>query len=274
MYPIALPYRLCEDGCGRNSTLFIVMKQFESTLSEHLEACGPPETRDGVLLLLQLLNGIQHLQQHNIAHRDLKSDNLLVEWSEGRPRLVLSDFGHCLTGPLLMPYPNDCMDKGGNGRLMAPEIATAKPGPGSYLDFRSSDSWAAGTIAYEIFGGANPFYTSAFDSRDYSEDDLPALPPSVPACVKKVVIGLLRRDHNERMPSNVAACILSLWLWAPEEWRDETPSPLDVLRWLVQLSAAALLGVPERQQMALFLSHLEWHTLWQAVELMSEAEEK
>ena len=54
--------------------------------------------------------------------RDLKSDNLLIEWNEGRPELVISDFGHCLTAPLLLPYPNDCMDKGGNGKLMAPEV--------------------------------------------------------------------------------------------------------------------------------------------------------
>ena len=77
------------------------------------------------------------------------------------------------------------------------QIATAKPGPGSYLDFRTSDSWAAGTIAYEIFGGANPFYTSAFDGRFYKEDELPALPPSVPACVQRVVRGLLTRDPNK-----------------------------------------------------------------------------
>jgi len=274
MYPIALPLRLCEDGCGRNSTLFILMKRYESTLAEHLDACGTPETREGVLLLLQLLHAIQHMQNHGIAHRDLKSDNLLLEWSEGQPQLVVSDFGHCLTGPLYMPYPNDNMDKGGNGKLMAPEIATAEPGPGSYLDFRSSDTWAVGTIAYEIFGGANPFYTSAFDGRYYDEDELPRLPPSVPHCVKNVLKGMLRRNPQERMPSSLASTVLSLYLWAPEEWRDEAPSHLDMLRWLVHLSAVTLLHVPEHQQMALFLGQLQWRTLCQAVELMVEKTEE
>lgn len=270
MYPIALPLRLCEDGCGRNSTLFIVMKRYESTLAEHLHACGTPDVRDGVLLLLQLLHGIQHLQHNNVAHRDLKSDNLLLEWTEGRPRLVLSDFGHCLTGQLVMPYPNDCMDKGGNGKLMAPEIALAEPGPGSYLDFRSSDLWAAGTIAYEIFSGVNPFYSSAFDGRFYQEEDLPPMPTTVPVCVERVVKGLLRRDQMQRLPSEIASNILSLWLWAPAEWRTSKPSALSVVRWLVQLSAAVVLGVPERQQMALFLGRLQWRTLWQALELMAD----
>ena len=78
----------------------------------------------------------------------------------------------------------------------------------------------------------------------------------------------------QRLPSSVAASVLALWLWAPEEWHTQAPSQLDVLRWLVNyMSAAALLGVPERQQMTLFLSQLEWRTLWQAIELISAADE-
>ena len=65
--------------------------------------------------------------------RDLKSDNLLLEWTEGHPHLVLSDFGHCLAGQLVMPYPNDCMDKGGNGKLMAPEVTALNLDSAKYL---------------------------------------------------------------------------------------------------------------------------------------------
>jgi PTEN induced putative kinase 1 len=271
-YPIALPLRLCEDGCGRNSTLFIVMKRFESSLADYLHACGPPDVRDGMMLLLQLVHGIQHLQTHNIAHRDLKSDNLLLDWTEGHPQLVISDFGHCMTGPLLMPYPNDCMDKGGNGKLMAPEIALAQPGPARYLDFRSSDVWAAGTIAYEIFSGVNPFYSSAFDGRFYMEADLPPLPPAVPASVERIVRGMLARDPKERMSSAVASNVLAVLLWGPPEWQSSSPAPVAVVRWLLQLSAAVLLGVEERQQMALFLAQLQWCTLCQALELLVAGE--
>lgn len=166
------------------------------------------------------------------------------------------------------------MDKGGNGRLMAPEISTAQPGPGSYLDFRSSDSWAVGTIAYEIFGGANPFYSTAFDARFYLEEDLPALPPRVPNCVRSVIKGLLKRDPRERLLSGVASNVLSLWLWAPAEWQKQTPCQVDVIRWLIHLSALTLLHVREHQQMAHFLSQLEWPTLWQAVELLVKDGEK
>jgi len=272
MYPVALPLRLCENGSGRNRTMFIVMKRYESTLADYINACGLLEVREAVIILFQLLQAIDHLQRHGIAHRDLKSDNLLLEWREGSPNLVVSDFGHCCTGPLYMPYPNDCMDKGGNGRLMAPEIVTAEPGAGAYLDFRASDSWAAGTIAYELLCGANPFYTSAYDSRDYREEELPReFPEGVPRCVRDVVYGLLRRDPKQRMTSQVAASILALWLWSPSDWFTlHAPSCLDVSRWLVHMSAAVLLGAEEHRQRALFLGQLEWRSLWRAVELMGE----
>jgi serine/threonine protein kinase len=38
------------------------------------------------MMTLQLLEGVDHLVQQGIAHRDLKSDNILVELDAGRPR--------------------------------------------------------------------------------------------------------------------------------------------------------------------------------------------
>lgn len=35
------------------------------------------------MMTLQLLEGVDHLVQQGIAHRDLKSDNILVEWDSG-----------------------------------------------------------------------------------------------------------------------------------------------------------------------------------------------
>ena len=58
---------------------------------------------------------------------------------------------------------------------MAPEIKTAVPGPDSILDYTKADLWAAGALAYEIFGAVNPFY-GYLDARHYSEEDLPVLP--------------------------------------------------------------------------------------------------
>jgi len=59
------------------------------------------------------------------------------------------------------------------------QIACAKPEPNGVLDYRKSDLWAVGALAYEIFGFNNPFYRlddgTRLRSATYREDDLPVL---------------------------------------------------------------------------------------------------
>ena len=42
--------------------------------------------------------------------------------------------------------------------LMAPEVLNAEPGVWSKIDYSKADVWAAGAIAYELFGAPNPLY--------------------------------------------------------------------------------------------------------------------
>jgi PTEN induced putative kinase 1 len=66
--------------------------------------------------------------------------------------LVLSDFGSALAvGDWILPFPNRDTDLGGNLALRAPEVRKARPGPDSFIDYEMADTWAAGTLAYEIF---------------------------------------------------------------------------------------------------------------------------
>ena len=80
------------------------------------------------MLLLQLLEGIAHLVRYGVAHRDLKTDNLLLDESTGSglcPRLVIADFGCCLADKewgLVLPFYTAEIDRGGNCNLMAPEV--------------------------------------------------------------------------------------------------------------------------------------------------------
>lgn len=61
---------------------------------------------------------------------------------------------------------------------MAPEIKCAEPGDKHVLDYSKADLWAAGSLAYEIFGMENPFYSCSchLDSLYYKEEELPELP--------------------------------------------------------------------------------------------------
>lgn len=117
---------------------------------------------------------------------------------------MISDFGCCLADKgqnLSVSYTSYEVDKGGNTALMPPEIINQTPGTFSVLNYTKSDLWAAGTIAYEIFGCCNPFYDGddwkKLRSNNYREDQLPQLPDNVPTVVKALIYNLLMRSPNK-----------------------------------------------------------------------------
>ncbi|CAL1606399.1 unnamed protein product [Knipowitschia caucasica] len=200
-YPAVLPARLHPHGLGNNRTLFLVMKNYGLTLRQYLERCTPSH-RHGSLMILQLLEGVDHLCRQGVAHRDLKSDNILLEFdADGCQRLVITDFGCCLTqrdSSLQLPFNSFWVNRGGNASLMAPEVASAVPGPGVVIDYSKADAWAVGAMAYEICGQPNPFYREVgLESRKYHESDLPALPSTAPAEIQLVTRLLLRRNPQK-----------------------------------------------------------------------------
>ena len=106
--------------------------RFSTTLREFIARRKDGlDTNTSLALLAQLLEGLCHLSKHGIAHRDLKSDNILIDEStNGMLRLVITDFGECLAEKsigLKMPYRTSETCKGGNAQLMAPEVRRKYP---------------------------------------------------------------------------------------------------------------------------------------------------
>ncbi|XP_063273639.1 serine/threonine-protein kinase PINK1, mitochondrial [Prinia subflava] len=280
-YPDVLPLSLNPRGIGHSRTLFLVMKNYPCTLHQYLQE-NTPDIRLSTVMILQLLEGVDHLVRHGIAHRDLKSDNILVEIdSAGCPWLVITDFGCCLADEsigLRLPFTSSYVDRGGNGCLMAPEVITASPGPGTVINYSKADAWAVGAIAYEILGLANPFYghgDSALESRSYREEQLPSLPDHVPHEVKQVIKMLLQRDPNKRLSARVAANVLHLSLWGDNVVASRSLKPDQMIAWLLCQSAATLLTnrLAEKSQVETkmkmcFLANLEFEDLWAAIFLL------
>lgn len=258
LYPAALPKRLNPSGYGRNMSLFLVMKRYDCSLRSFIQEQEEQlQWRSSLIILTQLLEGISHLVRHGVCHRDLKTDNILMDKSgtgDGSdfPLLAIADFGCCLADKKLglkIPFTSNEIERGGNAALMAPEIATAQPGIFTYLDYSQADVWAAGTIAFEIFGCKNPFYDDVskkrqLDSRHYSVSDLPNLPERVPKVLNSLIHDMLERQPNKRMSADLAATVCQLLLWAPRSWVDpespSQPNTQDIIQWLLTMTTKVL----------------------------------
>jgi len=255
LYPDALPRRINPNGCGRNMSLFLVMKKYDCNLRQYLENQSNQQStrtslhnnkawKSPLILLTQLLEGITHMVRHGIAHRDLKSDNLLIDGPDDSfPKLVISDFGCCLAG-LKLPFTTWETDRGGNAALMAPEVATAQPGIFATINYGKTDVWTAGSLAYEMFGQPNPFYSRRLNSRTFRNvNDLPPLPDELPGAVTGLIREMLEPDPKKRISAEMAANICQLLLWMPSGWTTggkRYPGTQDILQWLLTMTTKVL----------------------------------
>ena len=101
--------------------------RYNRTVHEYTASNITQDPRVATILLIQLLEGITHLTRYGVAHRDLKTDNLLLDESTSDlcPHLVIADFGSCLADQqwgLTLPFITEEIDRGGNSALMAPEV--------------------------------------------------------------------------------------------------------------------------------------------------------
>jgi len=143
-----------------------------------------------------ILLGLEYLHSLDIAYRDLKQENLMLD-AQGYIKIV--DFG-------LSKYlrdDNQTYTLCGTPQFLAPEVITCQ-GHNKSVDF-----WALGVLIYELLAGTSPF-TDSVESDD-PEDILSAIlegkytiPSTIkPACAD-FINKLLDRDPKTRMGASGA----------------------------------------------------------------------
>lgn len=198
------------DAGDRDGQLWCAMDLVDGDDLRALLRAGPLPVGEAVHLVAAIARAVEHLHDHGILHRDVKSSNILVDAS-GTP--YLTDFGLArgdggdatLTGTVL-----------GTPASMAPEQAAGRV---REIDERC-DVYGLGTVLYEALSGVPPFGgDSPIDTLlDVLERD--PLPPShhnpaVPRLLDRVCLRCLEKAPSRR-PATAAALADDLETWLAE----------------------------------------------------------
>ena len=161
-----------------DDTMLICMELADKSLYKYLhEEKKKPSFQQSMQLATQIARGMYHIHQHGLAHRDLKSANVLLFEDEGIAKVC--DFGSA------RPLQHTTMVTGlaGTFRWMAPEFRDDASTKVNQL----CDAFSYGMILYEIFAQEVPFADTsdgAAVTKKIREGERPPTPPGLPNSIK------------------------------------------------------------------------------------------
>jgi serine/threonine-protein kinase len=167
----------------------------------------PLDVQTGVNYLLQCCAALQHVHDRGVVHRDIKPANLFVT---NENVIKLMDFG--IAKRQATPGLTVAGMIAGTPEYMSPEQIS-----GFEKVTASTDIYALGIMAYEMFTGAVPFrHPELMPLLMMQLNEIPPSPrtknPALPPAIETIVMKLLAKDASQRFLScnELAAALQSV----------------------------------------------------------------
>merc|ERR1740129_1401707 len=179
-------------GTFQDEACMYMMMEFVNggELHEYIQLqAGTTAIQDCRFFCSEIFLGLAYLHAQDIAHRDLKPQNVLLD-SAGHVKLT--DFGFAK----VIPKHEKAFTVVGTPEYVAPEIIN-KEGHGTAVDW-----WALGIVLFEVLLGFTPFCGEDMDSifANVLDGDL-SCPKHMEVQAQDLVKKLLVRDPSRRLGS-------------------------------------------------------------------------
>ena len=178
-----------------NGIYYIVMELVEGiTLKKYIEKRGKLPYKEAVSIAIKVANGKDAAHQHNIVHRDIKPQNIIIS-KEGKVKVT--DFGIAKVASSATINTSASM---GSVHYISPEQAR-----GGYSDERS-DIYSLGITIFEMLTGTVPFDgdSAVAVAVQHIQDSIPApsqLVEGIPVSVDKIVLKCTQKKTDRRYQS-------------------------------------------------------------------------
>lgn len=173
---------------------YMVMELVEGiTLKEYIQKKGKLSTKEAISIAIQMCTGIEAAHKHNIIHRDIKPQNIIIS-KEGKVKVT--DFG------IARAVDSNTVSSNAMGSVhyVSPEQAR-----GGYCDAKS-DIYSVGITMYEMITGRVPFdgdSTVSVAMKHLQENITPPsqYAPDMSKALEKIILKCTQKSPERRYES-------------------------------------------------------------------------
>ncbi|XP_069835080.1 protein kinase C delta type-like [Dendropsophus ebraccatus] len=174
---------------SQDHAYFIMEYLSGSSLEKLIRMCGCLNIDNVRFYAAEITCGLQFLHRQNIVHRDIKTENIMLD-REGHIRII--DLGLAQDG---VTSTNKTNGVTGTFVYMAPEVLWR-------MDYDTAvDWWSLGIVVCRMSAGCSPFYYGTKKKKAYKSitTEEPNIPAWLPADLQHLIQELLCKDPDKRL---------------------------------------------------------------------------